>query len=97
VTPAEESAEAQAEAPATPETAPTEATPPATAPAETPAPAAETSSSAQTHTVARGESLWKIAEAVYGDGAMWTKIAEANALRNPNLLTVGQELELPAR
>ena len=99
VTPADETAEAQAEAPAAAETAPAsdEATPSATAPATTPAPAAETTSSAQTHTVARGESLWKIAEAVYGDGAMWTRIAEANALRNPDLLAVGQGLELPAR
>ncbi|CAD7040942.1 5'-nucleotidase [Pseudorhizobium endolithicum] len=69
---------------------------PAPAPQAT-APAAEATSTAQTHTVSRGESLWKIAESVYGDGAVWTRIAEANELRNPNLLEIGQELQLPAR
>jgi len=47
------------------------------------------------HTVAKGESLWKIAEAYYGDGYAWTKVAEANDLENPNAIEVGQELTLP--
>ncbi len=47
------------------------------------------------HTVAKGESLWKIAESYYGDGYKWTEIASANDLKNPNALEEGQELNLP--
>ncbi|HEV7435087.1 MAG TPA: 5'-nucleotidase C-terminal domain-containing protein [Pseudorhizobium sp.] len=109
VTSAEETVEADApaaEAPASPapasttepaasaNTAPTEAPPAAdvTAPA-----AAESTTTPQTHVVARGDSLWRISEAVYGDGTMWARIAEQNELRNPHLLEIGQELQLPAR
>src|SRR5690606_32258298 len=51
------------------------------------APATETPASAtsNSYTVVRGDSLWKIAEATYGNGGMWTSISDANSLRNPNL------------
>jgi len=45
--------------------------------------------------VEQGDSLWKIAERVYGDGYKWTEIAELNELNNPGLLFVGEELLLP--
>ncbi len=86
------------------ETAPaTEAAPVATpAPAETAAttPAATavetaTAAAATVYKVVAGDSLWKIAKATYGDGALWTKIAETNGLKNPDLIAVGKELELP--
>jgi nucleoid-associated protein YgaU len=32
----------------------------------------------QSYTVASGDSLWAIAEKVYGDGSRWTDIYEAN-------------------
>lgn len=47
------------------------------------------------HTVAKGESLWKIAESYYGDGYKWTEIAKANDLKNPSSIEIGQELTLP--
>ncbi len=47
------------------------------------------------YTVKRGDYLWKIAEEVYGDGFMWSKIAQANNLRNPDLLFAGQKLTIP--
>jgi 5'-nucleotidase len=78
---------ATTEAPAT-----TTEAPATTAPAASDAVAG----TAKTYTVVRGDSLWKIALATYGDGNLWTKIAEANKLRNPNVIGVGDELELPA-
>ena len=89
-------------APAAPATT-TPATPAPAAPAPAaPAPAAGTaapagSAASGTYTVVRGDSLWKIAEATYGDGMIWTKIAEANNLRDADHLEVGQELRLPPR
>lgn len=76
--------------------APTVAAPAATAPAPT---ATETAKAvAETaYKVVAGDSLWKIAKATYGDGLLWKKIAEANALRNPNLIAIGKELQLPPK
>lgn len=78
--------------------APAAPAPAATAPAA-PAPtmAAPAPSGPTKYTVVKGDSLWKIAETTYGDGARWTEISKANALRHPNLIQVGVELELPAR
>lgn len=86
-------APAAAEAPAATTEAPAAATP-ATA---TPAAAEAVATAAKKYTVALGDSLWKIAVATYGDGMLWTKIAEANKLKNPNRIGVGEELELPAK
>jgi LysM repeat protein len=45
--------------------------------------------------VNRGDSLWIIAKKVYGQGSSWTLLAKANDLRDPNKLSIGQELVLP--
>lgn len=45
--------------------------------------------------VQAGDSLWKIAEKTYGSGYNWVDIARENNLKNPNLITPGQELTLP--
>ena len=86
-------APATAEAPAATTEVPATATPAAAAPAAAEAVAA----TAKKYTVALGDSLWKIAVATYGDGMLWTKIAEANKLKNPNRIGVGEELELPPK
>ncbi|GEO86077.1 MULTISPECIES: 5'-nucleotidase C-terminal domain-containing protein [Alphaproteobacteria] len=69
------------------------------APAATAAPAGAeaVAGTTKTYTVVLGDSLWKIAVATYGDGTYWTKIAEANKLKHPNVISIGQELELPAK
>lgn len=52
---------------------------------------------AQVYYVKRGDSLQKIAKALLGDPKLYARIAEYNALRDPNRLTVGQRLEIPSR
>lgn len=48
----------------------------------------------KTHTVTKGETLWAIAENVYGSGFNWTDIYNANNLRTQQI-EVGQVLVLP--
>lgn len=45
--------------------------------------------------VKAGDSLWKIAEAEYGDGYMWVEIANENSLNSPGVIEVGQKLKMP--
>lgn len=47
------------------------------------------------HTVRESDWLWTLAERYYGDGAQWTKIANANPGIDPDELAVGQKLEIP--
>lgn len=51
----------------------------------------------QVYKVVRGDSLWKIAVATYGDGYQWSKIWQENKtkIRNPDLLAVGMTIQLP--
>ena len=71
---------------------------PASNPAPKPAepPAAEPPASS-TYTVQSGDTLWKIAETVYGDGSEHKKIFEANQdlLESPDRIFPGQELTIP--
>lgn len=45
--------------------------------------------------VKKGDSLWKIAGNVYGDGYKWQLIAKENNLSDPNQIEVGQKLIVP--
>jgi nucleoid-associated protein YgaU len=49
------------------------------------------------YTVQPGDTLWKIAEAQYGDGGKYAAIFEANRpmLENPDLIYPGQSLRIP--
>ena len=51
----------------------------------------------QYHEVAKGDTLWKIAEQYYGDGSLYNNIFEANQdiLKDPNVIKVGQKLRIP--
>ncbi|MEK7527772.1 MAG: LysM peptidoglycan-binding domain-containing protein [Patescibacteria group bacterium] len=45
--------------------------------------------------VKKGDSLWKIASSVYGDGYKWQLIAKENNLSDPDQIEVGQKLIVP--
>ena len=49
------------------------------------------------YTVQSGDTLWRIAERMYGNGAKYLKIFEANRdlLENPDRIFPGQELVIP--
>jgi hypothetical protein len=49
--------------------------------------------------VSRGDSLWRISQAAYGDGARYTVIYEANhgQIRNPDRIYPGQVFVLPVK
>lgn len=66
--------------------------------APSPEPATEAPpTAAKTYTVQPGDSLWKIAEAHYGNGSKYMKIFEANQplLEDPDKIFPGQELVIP--
>jgi nucleoid-associated protein YgaU len=52
---------------------------------------------AKTYTVEAGDTLWKIARQLYGDGSKYLKIFEANKdlLKDPDQIFPGQELVIP--
>lgn len=49
------------------------------------------------YVVEKGDSLWRIAEKLYGEGSAWVTIAKANKLKRPNRIPIGLELEIPAK
>lgn len=49
----------------------------------------------KTHTVQSGDTLWGISKKYYGNGAQYPKIASANSIANPNVISVGQVLSIP--
>lgn len=50
---------------------------------------------AESYTVVKGDSLWKIAVNQYSNGYKWVAIAKANKLTNPNIIHAGNVLVLP--
>ncbi|AJC81082.1 5'-nucleotidase protein [Rhizobium etli bv. phaseoli str. IE4803] len=79
--------------------APAPSTPAAPAPAPEPAPAASApaTTTPSTHVIAAGDTFWDLAVTFYGDGTLWRKLSEANGSPNPRHLTVGKEIEVPAK
>ena len=57
------------------------------------------SAAAQTYTVAKGDTLSKIAKHFYGNANQWRTIYEANKdrIKNPDLIQVGWVLTIPPK
>lgn len=55
---------------------------------------ASNKSTASTHTVKSGETLWAICQKELGNGSKYKEIATLNNLSNPNLIKVGQVIRL---
>ena len=54
------------------------------------------SRSPRTAVVKRGDSLWKLAQAAFGDGNAWSCVAQANPrLQKSDLILIGQKLTIP--
>ena len=51
----------------------------------------------ETYTVVAGDCLWNLAKKFYGTGTAYTKLVEANAIKDANLIYVGQKLVIPAK
>jgi nucleoid-associated protein YgaU len=51
----------------------------------------------RTYTIAKGDSLSKIAKHFYGDAKLWRKIFAANSatIKNPDLIFPGQVITIP--
>jgi nucleoid-associated protein YgaU len=62
-----------------------------------PAAAAEGAGGARSYTVVSGDTLWRIAERMYGNGSHYMKIFEANTgvLEHPDQIFPGQKLVIP--
>jgi nucleoid-associated protein YgaU len=51
----------------------------------------------QWYEVKKGDTLWKIAKEVYGDGSLYPEIFKANqdTLSDPDKIQIGQRLRIP--
>lgn len=49
----------------------------------------------RTHTIVRGDTLWDLAGRYYRDHYQWRRIADANGVRDPRKLVIGQRLTIP--
>lgn len=58
---------------------------------------AKPSNDVEYYEIRKGDSLWKVAEKVYGNGAKYTEIFNANkeVIKDPDLIYPGQKIRIP--
>ena len=61
-----------------------------------PLPSPTVTTPGKTYVVQKGDSLWKLAEAWFGDGYQYLQIARANDLPQNARLEIGQQLRMPS-
>ncbi len=49
------------------------------------------------HTVAKGDTLYSLAETYYEDGSLWSLIAKANSIKDPAELKQGTVIVIPGK
>ncbi len=74
---------------------PAQATAAEPAPPAPPKPTQPPTPPTETYTVQAGDTLWSIAQRLYGDGKRWKDIAQANGITDARKLTVGTVLKIP--
>lgn len=62
---------------------------------DVPTAAADVTTDQSIYKVEKGDDLWKIAVKLFDDGYKWIEIAKINNIKNPGMITVGQELKIP--
>jgi len=65
------------------------------APTQAPAAPVAAAGAGGKYTVQKGDTLWKIATASYGNGNQWQRIAAANPGLTPSTLKAGQTITIP--
>lgn len=71
--------------------------PPAPAPVQAAAITGQPPAAGSSYTVKAGDSLWAIAGRLLGSNGRWKEISTLNGLSNPNRISPGQVLKIPAR
>lgn len=56
---------------------------------------AGTASAMTTHTIVSGDTLWALAVKYYGDGSLYTILAEVNNITNPRTIHNGTVIKIP--
>ena len=56
---------------------------------------AGTASAMSTHTIVTGDTLWGLAVKYYGDGSLYTILAEVNNISNPRTIQNGTIIKIP--
>lgn len=59
--------------------------------------AGSSASPATSYTVKKGDTLSSICRKFYGNASLYSKLANANDIKNPNLIRIGQILKIPEK
>ena len=58
---------------------------------------AKSISAGNTVTLGKGDTLYGLAKQHLGDGSKWREIADANNIKDPTKLAIGEKIKIPAK